>query len=62
MLADRLVEIDVIFFAQALDVELEKLAEPFRRLKSDENEHIFAERRSELADASILGKLPGHVM
>ena len=34
---------------------------PFGRLEARENQNILAERGGELADASILGKLPGHV-
>ena len=61
LLADRFVEIDVIVFAQAFDAKLEQLAQPFGRFEARENENVLAERGGELADASILGKLPGHV-
>ena len=41
-LTERLVEVDVLLFAQRLDVEFEHVTKQFRAIYLDEREHIFA--------------------
>jgi hypothetical protein len=46
-LTDGLVEIDVLLLAQGFDVIFEQVAEPLRRRKLSQDEHVLAERRGE---------------
>jgi hypothetical protein len=46
-LADRLVEVDVLLFAQGVDMKLERLAQHFVARKTPEDQHIVPEWRLE---------------
>src|ERR1700742_2491975 len=59
-LTERLVEVDVLLFAQCFDLKLEQLAKRLGAFDVDQHEHIFAERRLELGDAFGLAQLPSH--
>ena len=59
-LAERLVEVDVLLFAQRFDVKFKQVAEHFGTLELDEHEHIFAKRRLEFGHAFGLAQLSGH--
>ena len=59
-LPESVAEVQIGLGADRLDAEFEQFAQPFARAQSSERERIFAERRRQLTDASVLGKSFGH--
>ena len=60
MLADGLVEIEVVLFAERLDAILEELADAFAAIEPGHYENIVAERRGKRSDPLALTKLGSH--
>ena len=60
MLADGLVEIEIVFFAERLDAILEELADAFAAIEPGDYQNVLAERRSKRSDPLALIKLGSH--
>ena len=52
--AERLVEIDVLLFAQGVDMKLKQLAEALEAIKSLQDKNVFAQRCNKFPNVPVL--------